>query len=58
VGFSAGQVVIEYVLLLTLALSLSLLIMKALVGAPGSPNGIRSTWAQMIQAIGNDVPGK
>jgi hypothetical protein len=58
VALNAGQVVIEYVLLLTLALSLSLLIMRTLVGAPGSPNGIRSVWADMIQAIGNDVPGQ
>src|SRR5438309_823413 len=56
-GFVRGQVVLEYVLLLLVAFSVSIIIMSRLVGSHGEPNGIRLVWLQLIQTIGADIPG-
>src|SRR5438045_2382525 len=57
-GFPRGQVVLEYLLLLLLALSISIILMRGLVGPPGESGGFRSAWASLISAIGRDVPDR
>ena len=54
--FASGQAVLEYVLLLGVALAISLIIMDKLIGTSSDPNGVRKAWVNMINWIGKDVP--
>jgi hypothetical protein len=50
-----GQIVVEYVLLLAIAVSLALIITKTLIGrTEGSPGIVIQAWEQLIEAIGAD----
>lgn len=53
-----GQVVLEYVLLLSIGLVIGALLMRQLVGSADDPKGIRKAWTCLIESIGSDVPGK
>ncbi|MDZ4676703.1 MAG: hypothetical protein SGI74_04260 [Oligoflexia bacterium] len=55
---ASGQVVLEYVLLLTVALTLGSIIMTNLIGTVDEPKGIRQVWGKLINAIGADYPDK
>jgi hypothetical protein len=58
VTFARGQAVLEYVLLLTVALVIGLILTRNLVGTAAEPAGIRSAWVSLIQTIGLDLPDK
>jgi hypothetical protein len=50
---------LEYVLLLSLALIISLIILRTLFGTdPTNPEGIKGTWIKLINAIAGDLPDK
>jgi len=50
-----GQIVIEYVLLLIIAVSIALLITSLLVSRdPDNPGFLINKWSQIINLIGND----
>jgi hypothetical protein len=50
-----GQIVVEYVLLLAIAVSLALIITKTLIGRnSGSPGIVIQAWEQLIEQIGVD----
>lgn len=52
----AGQIVVEYVLLLAISVGLAVFITKALVGRnPDDPGIITQVWSQLNQAIGADL---
>ena len=53
-----GQVVLEYVLLLAMGVIIGALIMKNFLGSADDPKGLRKAWACLLEAIGNDQPGK
>jgi hypothetical protein len=53
-----GQVVLEYVLLLSLGLIIGAIIMRQLVGSSSEPKGVRKAWVCLIKTIGQDQPGK
>ena len=51
----AGQVVVEYVLLLIVSVSLAFLITKLMVGRdPGNPGFVIKTWQGIVEEIGKD----
>ena len=54
----SGQVVLEYVLMLSMALVIGVLLFKGLVGSATDPQGIRKAWVCMIRAIARDNPNK
>ena len=52
-----GQIVVEYVLLLVIAVGLAALLMSQLVDRdPDSPGVLVARWHQILQAVGNDIP--
>ena len=52
-----GQILIEYILLLFIAVSCATILVKGLVGrGEGSEGVIIKNWDRMIQALGNDLP--
>ena len=53
----AGQIVVEYVLLLVVAITAATLIVKAMISSDANnPGFVLSTWSKVIQAIGADHP--
>jgi hypothetical protein len=54
---NSGQVVVEYVLLLVIAVSLAALITKELVKRdPETPGILVEKWDAILHAIGDDLP--
>lgn len=54
-----GQVVVEYVLLLVIAVAVAALITKELVRRdPDSPGVLIKKWDDILKEIGNDLPDK
>ncbi|MCC6277265.1 MAG: hypothetical protein IT289_05045 [Oligoflexia bacterium] len=53
-----GQVVLEYVLLLAVALVAGTLVMRGCVGTSEEPAGIRQEWGGLLRAIGTDLPDR
>lgn len=54
-----GQVIIEYILLLVVALGLASMIMKAVVSrSPDEPGFLMKRWQQMLKEIAADDPNK
>jgi hypothetical protein len=52
----AGQIVVEYILMLTVAVAAALLIVKTMVNMdPQNPGFLISTWTGLVQAISTDV---
>lgn len=52
-----GQIVVEYVLLLVIAVSISALLVSQLVSRnPDSPGILVSKWHSILKTIGDDVP--
>ncbi len=52
-----GQILIEYILLLFIAVSCATILVKGLAGrGEGSEGVIIKNWNRMIQALGNDLP--
>lgn len=55
----SGQVVVEYVLLLVIAVAVAALITKELVRRdPESPGVLIKKWDSILKEIGNDLPDK
>lgn len=56
----SGQVVVEYVLLLTIAVALAMIIVSQLIkkdpSDPSNSGALINKWNQMQEAIGKDVP--
>jgi hypothetical protein len=51
-----GQLVVEYILLMFVAVSACALLTKGLVGRGEGNNGVVITkWSQLIQMVGNDL---
>lgn len=51
----SGQIVVEYVLLLVVAVILAALITKTMISAnPDSPGFVLTAWRNVVQAIGSD----
>ncbi|MGZ3773157.1 MAG: hypothetical protein ACXVCY_06270 [Pseudobdellovibrionaceae bacterium] len=54
-----GQIVVEYVLLLVIAVSLSALLVKQLVSRNPDDAGILTAkWNAILKAVGNDLPDR
>lgn len=54
-----GQVVVEYVLLLVIAVAVAALITKELVRRdPDSPGVLIKKWDDILKEVGNDLPDK
>ena len=52
---NSGQIIIEYVLLLVVAITIAALVTKAMISSDqGNPGFVLSTWSKVIQAIGAD----
>jgi hypothetical protein len=52
----SGQIVVEYVLLLVIAVGVATLITSQMVSRnPNSPGFLIAKWVQIIQAIGTDT---
>jgi hypothetical protein len=55
----SGQILVEYILLLLIAVSCATILTKGLVGRRGSEDDagiIIKSWHKIITAIGNDLP--
>lgn len=51
----SGQIVVEYVLLLAVAVILAALITKTMIsGSKDSPGFVLSAWKNVVEAIGSD----
>ena len=51
-----GQIVVEYILLLAVAVAMAMLITKTLVGRdPGSPGFVISAWSELLTQMGSDT---
>jgi hypothetical protein len=56
---SRGQVVVEYVLLLVVAVALATIIVTQIVQRdPDNPGFLVKKWSDIQQTIGSDDPGK
>ena len=55
-GYSSGQVVLEYVLLMVVALTISIVLLRNLVGTADEPAGFRKAWIDLLQTIAADKP--
>ncbi len=56
---SRGQVIVEYVLLLLIAVSIAALVVKQLGSRnPDEPGLIIVKWQQVLQAVAKDLPDK
>ncbi len=54
-----GQVVVEYVLLLVIAVSISVVLLSALVKRdPDNPGILVAKWHQILSVVGDDLPDK
>jgi uncharacterized protein (UPF0333 family) len=54
-----GQVIVEYVLLLVVAVALATIVVTQIVQRdPSSPGFLIQKWADIQKAIGSDDPGK
>ncbi|MFS4460774.1 hypothetical protein [Bdellovibrio sp. HCB2-146] len=54
-----GQIVVEYVLLLVIAVGLAALLVSQLVNRdPDNPGVLVSKWHKILMVIGDDVPDK
>lgn len=54
-----GQVIVEYVLLLMIAVSIAALVVKQLGSrSPDEPGLIVLKWQQVLQAVAKDIPDK
>lgn len=54
-----GQIVVEYVLLLVVAVSISALLVSELVSRnPEDPGILVSKWHAILKVVGDDVPDK
>lgn|GEM_PF-2221771 len=52
----SGQIIIEYVLLLVVAITIAALVTKAMISSDqGNPGFVLTTWSKVIQAIGADT---
>ena len=51
----SGQIIIEYVLLLAIAVGLATLITKTMVGRGDNPGFVITAWQELITAIGTDL---
>ena len=51
----SGQIIIEYVLLLAIAVGLATLITKTMVGRGDQPGFVITAWQDLIKAIGTDL---
>jgi hypothetical protein len=55
----SGQVIIEYVLLLVVALGLASIVMKTVVSRdPSSPGFLMKKWQSLLEEVGEDDPNK
>lgn len=53
----SGQIVVEYVLLLSIAVSIAVIVVSQLVKRdPDNPGALIGKWVQIQQAIGKDLP--
>ena len=52
----SGQLVVEYVLLLTVAAAVAVLVTTALVSRGDEPGIIIQAWQKLLVAIGKDLP--
>ena len=53
----SGQVLIEYMLLLTISVGLATLLVTSLISRKdGSEGIIIRSWSKILQSIGNDIP--
>ena len=55
-GSQSGQVVLEYALLIAVALIISLVVLRNLVGSADAPAGFRKAWIDLLQVIAKDTP--
>lgn len=56
---NSGQIIVEYILLLLIAVTSAMIMTKALIGRRGSSEesgAIIKSWNSIIQTIGNDLP--
>lgn len=54
-----GQIVVEYVLLLVIAVSLAALLISQLVSRnPDSPGLLITKWQSILKVIADDIPDK
>lgn len=54
-----GQVIIEYVLLMVVALGLAAIIMKSVINRdPSNPGFLMKKWQTLVEQIGADDPNK
>lgn len=54
-----GQIVVEYVLLLVIAVSLAALLISQLVSRnPDSPGLLINKWQSILKVIADDIPDK
>lgn len=53
---SQGQIIVEYMLLLVIAVTCATLLIKGLVGRGEEPGIIIKNWSKMMKVIGNDLP--
>ncbi len=52
-----GQIVVEYVLLLTISVTIAVIIITGLVKRdPDNPGSLIRKWVEIQQAIGKDLP--
>lgn len=52
-----GQIVVEYVLLMVIAVGLAALLISQLVDRdPESPGVLVAKWHSILQAVGDDIP--
>jgi hypothetical protein len=52
-----GQIVVEYVLLLVIAVGLAALLINQLVDRdPDAPGVLVAKWHSILQAVGSDIP--
>ena len=51
-----GQILVEYLLLLVIAVGLATLLTKKLIGRGDSPGIIINQWDKILKVIGNDLP--
>ena len=56
---NAGQVIVEYVLLMVIAVAIAALLTRELVSRnPESPGVLVEKWNDILKTIGEDVPDK
>ena len=56
-GSQGGQILVEYVLILTIVIAIASTVMKTIVGrSQDSPGAIISVWNAMLVVIAEDTP--